>query len=44
MPSSLPGLESELIREVETLFANLPVAIASLKISRIPGHGEQSEP
>jgi hypothetical protein len=43
-PSPLPGFESDFIREVEGLFANLPTGTASLKISRVPGHEEWPEP
>jgi hypothetical protein len=43
-PYPRPGFESELIREVASLFASLPSGTASLKISRVPGHEEWPEP
>jgi hypothetical protein len=44
VPSPLPGFESEFMQELQTLAADLPVGVARLVISRVPGHPDWPEP
>jgi hypothetical protein len=43
-PSPRPGFEADLVREIESLFTLLPSGVAQLRIGRIKGHPEWTEP
>src|ERR1700730_18189894 len=43
-PCPAPGFQTDLIKELQTLVASLPVGVARLQIGRVPGHPEWPEP
>jgi len=43
-PSPRPGFETDVLRVMGALVAALPPGVARMRISRVPGHPEWSEP
>lgn len=43
-PSPRPGFETELLQEVQGLVSGLAPGIANLRVGRVPGHPDWSEP
>ena len=43
-PCPAPGFQTDFVKELRSLFAELPDGVACLRIGRVPGHPEWPEP